>query len=283
MPSPFPGMDPYLEDESLWPSFHDLLISNMQQILMPNVADRYRIRTAERRYVVSRMPAGSDVEAERCEEFLEIRDRASDRLVTILDVVSPVNKTTAAGREAYLATRRKAKEARASLVEVDLVRQGQPTLQYSRDGLPVWDYAVTVTRSAKPETYEIYTATLQKRLPKFRLPLAADDRDAVLDLGAAFGRCYEFGRYAERIDYGSEPTVPLSEEVRRWRDELLQARKLRNTPDAAKEGGAAVSGKHPSHEEIASVAYGLWQAQGCPHGHDQEHWYRAIELLKRTR
>ena len=109
--------------------------------------------------------------------------------MTLVDVVSPANKTTAAGREAYLEKRRESTAApSANLVEIDLVLQGQPTLDYSRDGLPDWDYAVTVTRSTQPERYEIYTATLQKRLPRFRLPLAADDRDTVLDLHAAFTR-----------------------------------------------------------------------------------------------
>ena len=74
--------------------------------------------------------------------------------------------------------------------------QGKPTLTYSRDGLPEYDYAVTVTRSTAPDRYEIYTATLQKRLPKFKLPLAADDRDALLDLQAAFARAYDLGNFA---------------------------------------------------------------------------------------
>ena len=58
------------------------------------------------------------------------------------------NKLTAAGRQAYLATRRAAHGAGANLIEVDLVLQGQPTLKYSRDSQSPWDYAVAVTRSA---------------------------------------------------------------------------------------------------------------------------------------
>ena len=80
--------------------------------------------------------------------------------------------------------------------------QGKPTLTYSRDGLPEYDYAVTVTRATAPDRYEIYTATLQKRLPKFKLPLAADDRDALLDLQAAFTRAYDLG------NFGSRSTTP---------------------------------------------------------------------------
>ena len=110
-------------------------------------------------------------------------------------------RSTGAGRTAYLDKRREGTQRAANLVEIDLVLQGQPTLEYSRDGLPDWDYAVTVTRSTQPERYEIYTATLQKRLPRFRLPLAADDRDTVLDLHTAFTRCYDQGGFAAKIDY----------------------------------------------------------------------------------
>ena len=117
--------------------------------------------------------------------------------------------------------------AGANLVELDLVLRGQPTLEYSRDGLPDWDYAVTVSRSLKPEQFEIYTTTLQKRLPRFKLPLAPDDRDTVLDLHTAFTRCYDQGGFAAKIDYRRDPSTPLSDEDRRWLGEVLRQQKLR--------------------------------------------------------
>ena len=129
--------------------------------------------------------------------------------------------------EAYLDKRREGRSANANLVELDLVLQGQPTLEYSRDGLPDWDYAVTVTRASGPERFEIYTATLQKRLPRFRLPLAADDRDTVLDLHTAFTRCYDQGGFAAKIDYAREPCTTLNAEDRQWLDEVLKQQKLR--------------------------------------------------------
>jgi hypothetical protein len=159
--------------------------------------------------------------------LIEVRQRNDGRLVTLVDVVSPANKTTGAGRAAYLDKRREGKSASANLVELDLVLQGQPTLEYSRDGLPDWDYAVTVTRSTQPERYEIYTATLQKRLPRFRLPLAADDRDTVLDLHTAFTRCYDQGGFAAKIDYRRDPTTALNSEDRQWLNEVLRQQKLR--------------------------------------------------------
>lgn len=261
MSSPFPGMDPYLEDDALWPGFHHQFILTLHQVLQPGLIDRYHARIKQRQYVGER--------GEHHEDYIEIHQRSDRRLITLLDMVSPANKLTAAGRSAYLNQRSEAKDAKANLVEIDLVLQGQPTLEYSRDGLPDWDYAVTVTRSTQPERYEIYTATLEKKLPRFRLPLAPDDRDTVLDLQTAFTRCCTEGTFARRIDYRREPPVPLSQEDRRWINELLTSQHLREPA--------------PTEEEIARGAYFLWQEEGCPHGRDQDFWYRALELLKQRK
>lgn len=227
MPSPFPGMDPFLEDEKLWPIFHHQIITCLYQILLPGLVDRYRARLGQRHYAIEQALFTSVVREEHTEEVIEVRRRNDGRMITLVEVVSPANKTTTAGRKAYLDKRQEFKNAGASLVEIDLVLQGQPTLEYSRDGLPDWDYAVTVTRATQPDRHEIYTATLQKRLPRFRLPLAADDRDTVLDLQAAFARCFDQGNFAGKIDYQRDPPVPLGEEDRRWLLDHLKQLKLR--------------------------------------------------------
>jgi hypothetical protein len=72
------------------------------------------------------------------------------------------------------------------------------------------------------------------------LPLASDDRDTVLDLHTAFTRCYDQGGFASKIDYQHEP----------------------------------------GHELIARVAYSRWQKEGCLHGHDRDHWFRAVGMLR---
>ena len=227
MPSPFPGMDPYLEDEKLWPEFHHALVAALYQALLPNLVDRYRARVGQRHYVVEQALFTSVIRDEHHEEFIEVRQRSDGRLISLLDVVSPANKTLSAARTAYLDKRQEAKIAGASIVEIDLVLQGQPTLDYSRDGLPDWDYAVTVTRCTQPERFEIYTATLQKKLPRFRLPLAADDRDAVLDLQTTFARCYDQGSFCGKIDYGRDPATTLVDDDRKWLNDWLKQQKLR--------------------------------------------------------
>ena len=227
MPSPFPGMDPYLEDDALWPSFQGQFVLSLYQHLLPILVDRYRARVVQRGYVTEQVLFTSVQRETRQEDHIEIRQRSDGRLITLIDIASPTNKTLRQGREAYHVTRREARSANASLIEVDLVLAGKPLLDYSRDGLPEWDYAVTVSRSTQPERFEIYTATLQKRLPRFRLPLAADDRDTVLDLHTVFSRSYDQGGYAARIDYKRDPCATLPTDDRAWIDQVLKQQKLR--------------------------------------------------------
>jgi hypothetical protein len=221
-------MDPYLEDEKLWPTFQHHLVGCLYQMLLPGLVDRYRARVAQRHYTTEQALFTSVVREEHHEEYIEIRQRSDGRLVTLVDMASPANKTSNPGRQAYMEKRREGRASGANLVEIDLVLQGQPMLDYSREGLPDWDYAVTVTRCTQPERYEIYTATLQKRLPRFRMPLATDDRDTVLDLHAAFSRAFDQGNFTSKIDYQSDPVTSLSDEDRKWLQERLKDQKLRS-------------------------------------------------------
>jgi hypothetical protein len=220
-------MDPFLEEECLWSLFHHHLIQILHQIVASPLGDRYRARVSQRNYVTEQALFTSVLRQEHHEDYIEIRQRNDGRLITLLEIVSPANKTTPQGRSAFLEKSRECRIARANLVEIDLVLQGQPMIDYSRDGLPDWNYAVSVSRSPQPNRYEIYTTTLQKRLPPFKLPLAPDDHDVIVDLHKAFTRCYEDGGFSTRIDYSRDPHTTLSDDNRRWLDDLLKRLRLR--------------------------------------------------------
>jgi len=263
-------MDPFLEDSRLWADFQQALIHSLSESLFPinQPANRYEIRIGERRYTVEETQSEPNPTGEQQEQFIEIRNRLDGRLITLIEVVSLANKRTASGREAYLNTRKEAAIAqKAGTVEIDLLLQGQPTLTYSRDGLPEFDYSVSVTRATAPDRYEIYTSMIQKRLPKFKVPLASDDRDVLLDLQAIFTQAHDRSGIATRIDYQHDPVVQMSEVGRRYLAELRQSGAL-----------PPLSVEHRTispHEDVAVAAYFLWIQAGCPHGQDQEHWHRA--------
>ena len=50
MPSPFPGMDPYLEDPALWPDVHHELICITRELLLAQLPPKYFVQIDERHY-----------------------------------------------------------------------------------------------------------------------------------------------------------------------------------------------------------------------------------------
>lgn len=263
MLSPFPGMDPYLESRALWPDLHQSLITYSRDVLQPLLRPRYHARIGERLYVIPphraiypdvsvthrqpvREPApsgGSAVLApdaptvilvppeEVREVFIEILDLTQGgQVVTIIEVLSPANKIPGEGHDLY---RRKQQEVLSSdthLVEIDLLRHGEPTVAIPPHYLTryqPWHYLVSISRATHRDRFEVYLRTIRQRLPRITLPLREPDPDVVLDLQAVFERCYEHGAYADLIDYSTDPKVPLPPEDAAWADELLRQKGLR--------------------------------------------------------
>lgn len=229
MPSSFPGMDPFLEDPNLWPSFHHHLIASLHQLLLPAFVDKYKVRIPCRQYKTEFPLFTSVLRQDHAEEYIEIHNRTDERLVTLIEVVSISNRTLGEGRKQYHETRQAALSKRAHVVEIDLLTQGKPLLDYSRETLPELDFTVTVTRGGAPDRYEIYHTTLPKRLQKFKLPLATDDRDTILDLQIAHARAFDHGQFASQVNYKKSlpADVRYTDTTRAWIEDWLTQNKLR--------------------------------------------------------
>lgn len=76
MQSPFPGMDPYLEDPQLWPNFHRQLIATLAQGIFPALGDRRVPKIEQRRYNVLN-------KEDQQEDYLEIRQSSNSQLITL--------------------------------------------------------------------------------------------------------------------------------------------------------------------------------------------------------
>jgi hypothetical protein len=239
MNMPFPGMDPYLEHPVLWESFHARLIPAIANQLQPQLDPRY-VTTVEERvfiegpqrripdvWVEKRLhePAGTIATESETDtavilevEELEIRQKRVEildlyngqKLVAVLEVISPTNKEPGPGRDSYA---RKQEELLASdchLVEIDLLRNGTRILSipdWRLEELAPFDYLVCVNRWPHRKRYENYPRTLRQRLPRIRVPLAAPDPDVRLDVQAAVEQAYADARYCWRIRY-DEPCIP---------------------------------------------------------------------------
>src|SRR5256885_15376829 len=51
MPSPFPGMNPYLEQEEVWQDFHQSFIPRVRAILAEQVRPAYVVKVEEHRFI----------------------------------------------------------------------------------------------------------------------------------------------------------------------------------------------------------------------------------------
>ncbi len=216
----FPGMDPYLEEPQIWAGVHAAFIVYVRNHLQPQLPPRYLAAIEERVFV-----EGPDLEIH--ESFVTILDRQSgQKVVTVIEVVSPTNKYAGPGRASYLAKQNEVRGSDVHLVEIDLLRTGPHVLavpEWAARGQGPYHYLVSVNRArGLREEFELYPRDLRQRLPRIRIPLAGDDPDVVLDLQAVLEQTYEDGSYRDRLRYDAPCRPPLSAEDQAWAAERIR-------------------------------------------------------------
>src|SRR5271157_1336526 len=209
MPSPFPGMDPYLEQEVLWHDFHEKVIPAAAAYLSAQVLPRYIVLIDENMYL-------PELDIER-ESFLEVRDRQSRELVTVVEVLSPTNKCPGDHRGQYLNKRADLLQSPVHLVEIDLLRCGPPLPPTERPGGP---YSVLVSRAQTRPRAGFWPFGLRDPLPTVPIPLKGDDADARLDLRAILDRVYDESGYGYFL-YDHEPDSALIDDDANWARSLI--------------------------------------------------------------
>lgn len=248
MASPFPGMDPYLEDPAIWSGVHAALLAAIFERIGPAVRPKYVVRYEERIYVTSeedpgyrvivpdlrviesrpssslpaaqpiaitepvRVELADDEIHERSLVVLDVRDRA---IVTAIELLSPTNKVlNSFGRESFLKKRREVLAGGANWLEIDLLRDGVRTAFPPR--VPQTEYQAYLSRAGKRHEGFVWPIRLQDRLPVLAVPLRGDDPDVPLDLQAALDIVIERGSYDLEANYQGEPIPPLSPEQAEW-------------------------------------------------------------------
>jgi len=190
-------------------------------------------RRAEAATAVADLPLVLTLEpVEMREVFVQIFSLREGNVVTVIEVLSPSNKTPGhEGRQLYLAKQQEILRSRTHLIEIDLLRQGEHTVAAPREALLQrgvrWDYLVCLHRGGQGRRYEVWPIRVKQRLPRILVPLAEGDPDVVLDLQGVFDRCYDEGAYVRWVDYRRELPVPLQEEDADWANALLRERGLR--------------------------------------------------------
>jgi hypothetical protein len=257
MGSPFPGMDPYIEESGLWEDFHQDLISEIKRSLANRLPERYVIRAGERSYVALALdeadeqrsflpdvavttrrgsgPAGRKtkkiagavimralVKAEYREAFLEIRQSDSEhKLVTGIEILSPSNKRpNTKGWRLYYRKRLAFLSGHANLVEIDLLRRGRRMPMAS--AWPDSPYYLLVSRKKRAARCSVWPAYYTEPLPAIPIPLAPPDADISLDIQPFVEAIYARSRYQRDIDYRRPLYPPLSTAEAAWLEERLR-------------------------------------------------------------
>lgn len=155
------------------------------------------------------------------ENHLEIRDRNSRQLITVIEILSPTNKRPGKDRDQFEYKRNLLLNSDANYVEIDLLR-GYPRLPV--DNLPPCDAYAMVSRPEQRPRVGLWPVSLREPLPTIPIPLKPSVADAKLDLQAILHQTYDASGYEDYI-YSSEIEPALSEENAAWaRGVLEQAR-----------------------------------------------------------
>jgi hypothetical protein len=250
-------MDPYLEHPALWPDVHNRLIAALADDLSERVAPRYYVGLERRTYLLKAddlvfvgrpdlaVAPASDIpvlapqptatstlvlevdvpmQDEVSENFLEIHKVKTGKWITIVELLSPVNKLHKQGREEYERKREYVFRSWTSLVEIDLLRAGEP--------MPVIgaqvksDYRILVSLGSQRPRAALMAFTLRQPIPVFTLPLLPGDEAPEVTLNRILHDLYRRARFDLRLDYTQPPVPPLSDADRLWAHELIEASEL---------------------------------------------------------
>jgi Protein of unknown function (DUF4058) len=255
MPSPFPGMDPYLEGY-LWPDVHATMIHGIRAVIAGQLPDGYVARIdqyvwvqdvdeeekwlrgksdafvietednhsktaakaaiAEPTVIVT-FPASKKV-GNRVIKIIDQKDR---RVVTVIELLSPANKTTGEDRTFYLDKRKEYLATGTNLVEIDLLRDGD-RLPMGRPKPRSADYYIVVSRAVEFPQVRIWALTVREPLPTIPIPLKEEDSDVAISLQTCLDGAYDEARYEKEIDYTQPPEPQLRKSDAEWAAELLK-------------------------------------------------------------
>jgi len=249
MPTPFPGMDPYLEQPALWPDVHNGLIAELRNTLVPQLRPRYYVALEERTYlaaptgltfvsrpdvtvvgastsaanqtplvdksltgvatlepVIVELPVPEPVR----ETYLEVRLAQTHTVITVLELLSPANKRPGEGRQQYERKRLHVLATSTHLVEIDLLRAGEPMPMSTRGRDVTSDYRLLISRAEHRPCAVLLPCTVHDPIPSFRLPLQPDDSEPLVDLNHVLHVLYDRAGYDLRLDYSvAAATHPL--------------------------------------------------------------------------
>jgi uncharacterized protein DUF4058 len=248
MPSPFPGMNPYLEQNDIWQDFHDRFVPALGDELAALVSPHFIVKIEEHLFIhevesdadeyignadinasvthkpesmstgviTSPMMARVPIMQLERQPYLEIRDRR-DQVLAIIEVLSPSNKKSGPFRRQFIYKRNQVLATWASYVEIDLLRGGE---RMPLEPPPVTDYCVLVSRYEDRPDIGFWPIALRDPLPTIPIPLPEPVSNAKIDLQKVLNTVYDRAHYKDHL-YRGKPNPPLSAGDAAWAQSLI--------------------------------------------------------------
>jgi hypothetical protein len=248
-------MDPYLERRGMWEDVHTRLIVAIAEALTPHVRPAYRVAVEQRTYLSVMAPddligqpdvlllatreprvayetgvapphAGAYVgELPHVEEikerYLEIRSVADGEVVTVIELLSHSNKSSQRGRERYERKRMVVLASMSNLVEIDLLRAGDPMpIRITGNGRRT-DYRVVVSRAHQRPRADVFLFGVRDPIPRLPIPLRQGEAEPILPLNQVLHDLYDRAGYDLAIDYSRSAVPPLREEDAPWAAQMI--------------------------------------------------------------
>jgi Protein of unknown function (DUF4058) len=178
MPSPLPGMNPYLESPELWSEFHSRMIVAIADALDTTLSQAYRVAVEKRVYLTQ----GEEIQ----ERYLKIHAIATREVVTVVEILSPNHQRSSTDRDTHTQDHWHTATNQTNRVKINLLHSD-----------------------------ESYAFNLRQPIPPIQIPLAADTA-VTLDLQPLLHQIYDRARLALAIDYQKPPIPKLLPEDLVW-------------------------------------------------------------------
>lgn len=247
MPSPFPGMNPYLESPAIWSSFHTRLLVAIADTLAPMLRPNYYIEVETRTYrednsedeedellvgipdaavlsaTVSKQPQDNDLESattptqKRPQPIalpmpLTLKERYLEireiGTETVITVIEVLSPKNKKRGKGRIAYERKRSRILGSLSHLVEIDLLRANPPMTMLGqVQPTHYRIVVSRSDQRPQADLYGFDLSEPIPCFPLPLKPEEPEPMVDLQAIVAGVCERAGYNERLDY--QQPVPL--------------------------------------------------------------------------
>jgi hypothetical protein len=259
-------MNPYLENPQFWSQIHSRLIVGIADVINPQIRPKYRMEIEQRVYLdtqengkisslveipdnvifrpssVSKTTKSSGVAVaepevkpvqiylpqleEITERYLQVKDVETNEVITVIEILSPKNKTGGEGRNKYLKKREQVLMSLTHFIEIDLLRTGEIMPRDLSEEINT-HYRIVISRSDQRPQADLYAFNLPQKIPSIPLPLKPEDQEPLIPLQDLLHSLYESGSYDLVINYQKLPLPELTPEDADWVDNLLKQQGLR--------------------------------------------------------